>query len=111
MKAVILSAGTARAVELIDREQVSRFACVPTMSAELLRQRQDGQHTALAAHNRPGAASRESGGRDWARVPHAMPGTGFGMMKQVAQASVCAASPICKTRKPLAPKPPLIKCG
>lgn len=83
MKMVILHKWDPRhAVELIDREKVSRFACVPTMSAELLE--------AAAAMGRTLESLRtiDSGGakrppaqvRQIAeRMPHALPGTGFGM--------------------------------
>ena len=83
MKAVIMSKwAPARAVELIDREQVSRFACVPTMSAELL------EAAAKMGSKLRSLRTIDSGGAKRpanqvaeiaARVPHAMPGTGFGM--------------------------------
>ena len=83
MKMVILHKwDPTHAVELIEREKVSRFACVPTMSAELLE--------AAAAMGRTLESLRtiDSGGakrppaqvREIAeRMPHALPGTGFGM--------------------------------
>jgi acyl-CoA synthetase (AMP-forming)/AMP-acid ligase II len=71
-----------RAVELVEQEKVSRFGCVPTMSAELIE--------AAAAMGRTMGSLRtiDSGGakrpsaqlKEIAeRVPHALPGTGFGM--------------------------------
>jgi acyl-CoA synthetase (AMP-forming)/AMP-acid ligase II len=71
-----------RAVELVEKEEVSRFACVPTMSAELIE--------AAAAMGRTMDSLRtiDSGGAKRPAtqltaiaeaVPHALPGNGFGM--------------------------------
>ncbi|MGI9238226.1 MAG: class I adenylate-forming enzyme family protein [Woeseiaceae bacterium] len=83
MKMVILHKwDPTHAVELIEREKVSRFACVPTMSAELL------EAAALMGKALESLRTIDSGGakrpaaqvREIAeRMPHALPGTGFGM--------------------------------
>jgi acyl-CoA synthetase (AMP-forming)/AMP-acid ligase II len=71
-----------RAVELVEQEKVSRFGCVPTMSAELI------EAAAAMGRTMDSLRSVDSGGakRPSAqlkalaeRVPHALPGTGFGM--------------------------------
>ncbi len=71
-----------RAVELIEREKVSRFACVPTMSAELI------EAAAAMGRNLDSLRTIDSGGarRPAAQlraiaeaVPHVLPGNGFGM--------------------------------
>jgi len=83
MKMVILHKWDPRnAVELIDREQVSRFACVPTMSAELLEAAAATGRTldSLRTIDSGGAKRPPAQVREIAeRMPHALPGTGFGM--------------------------------
>ncbi len=71
-----------KAVELIETEKVSRFACVPTMSAELIRaaNEMNCKMESLRTIDSGGAKRPASQVADIARnVPHAMPGTGFGM--------------------------------
>ncbi len=71
-----------KAVELIEREKVSRFACVPTMSAELIRaaQEMNCKLESLRTIDSGGAKRPASQVAEITEnVPHAMPGTGFGM--------------------------------
>lgn len=71
-----------RAVEIIDREKVSRFACVPTMSAELLEAAKEmGSSLASLRTIDSGGAKRPAAQVDdiTRQVPHAMPGNGWGM--------------------------------
>ena len=71
-----------RAVELIEREKVSRFSCVPTMSAELI------DAAAAMGKNLESLRTIDSGGskrpaaqvlRIVEQLPHVSPGNGFGM--------------------------------
>ena len=83
LKLVILYKWEARrAVEIIDREKVSRFACVPTMSAELIEAAvETGSELASLRTIDSGGAKRPAAQLDkmLERVPHALPGTGWGM--------------------------------
>lgn len=83
LKLVILYKWDARrAVEIIDREKVSRFACVPTMSAELVEAAAEmGSELASLRTIDSGGAKRPAAQLDKMveRVPHALPGTGWGM--------------------------------
>jgi acyl-CoA synthetase (AMP-forming)/AMP-acid ligase II len=83
LKLVILYKWDARhAVNLIEREKVSRFACVPTMSAELIEAATEmGKSMDTLRTIDSGGAKRPAAQLDKIveRVPHALPGTGWGM--------------------------------
>ncbi|MGI9272768.1 MAG: class I adenylate-forming enzyme family protein [Woeseiaceae bacterium] len=83
LKLVILYKWDARhAVELIEREKVSRFACVPTMSDELIEAAAEmGKSMDSLRTIDSGGAKRPSAQLDKMveQVPHALPGTGWGM--------------------------------
>lgn len=83
LKLVILYKWDARhAVELIEREKVSRFACVPTMSAELIEAAAEmGTSMDTLRTIDSGGAKRPAAQLDKIveRIPHALPGTGWGM--------------------------------
>ena len=71
-----------RAVELIAQEKVSRFACVPTMSAELLTTAHEMGHAMQTLRSIDSGGAKRPPAQLLAmakQVPQALPGNGYGM--------------------------------